>query len=76
MHYDTIYLLKAVKFAAAGLALVTSAGIVTLMYISLDKDEDIAGVVAPASLLVIVSTLTAIAAALLQRRSEKAIGRL
>ena len=76
MQRDTIFLLKTVKYGAAVFALVTVAGIVTLMYISLDKDEDIAGIVAPASLLVILSTLTAVAAAVLQRRSEKAMGRL
>lgn len=76
MQHDTIYLLKAVKYGAAAFGLVTVAGIVTLMYISLDKDEDIAGIVAPASLLVILSTLTAIAAAFLQRRRERSMGRL
>ena len=68
MQPDSILFLKALKYCAIGLAGLMVAGNVTLMYISSDKDEDIAGIVAPALLIVIVSV---IAAAVLQWRGEK-----
>ena len=67
MQQDLIVILEAVKYSAIALAALTVTGIVTLMFISWDKDEDITGVVAPALLITIISTITAIVAAILQK---------
>ena len=48
------------------------AGIVTLMVLSRGKGEDITGIVAPALLITIISSVVSIVAALLQKRAEKA----
>jgi hypothetical protein len=62
---------RLVKFAALGLGALMVAGIVTLMILARGKDEDIAGIVAPALLVTIVSVAAAIAAAILQSKSER-----
>lgn len=69
MQQDPVIFLKAVKYYAFALSVITLAGIAALMYISWDKDEDITGIVAPALLIAIVSTVVAIVAAVLQKRS-------
>jgi spore maturation protein SpmA len=69
MQQDQVIFLKAVKYSAIALSALTVAGIATLMFISRDKDEDIAGIVAPALLITIISTVIAIVAAILQKRS-------
>ena len=71
MEADTIYFLRAAKYGATLLSALTVAGIATLMFISWDKDEDITGIVAPALLIAIMSAMTAIIAAVLQRRAQK-----
>lgn len=69
MQHDQITLFKSVKYAACTVAALAVTGIATLMYIARDKNEDIAGIVAPALLLTILSIIVAIAAATLQKRS-------
>ena len=49
------------------------AGIVSLMVLSRGKGEDITGIVAPALLITIASTVVATVAAVLQKRGQKAI---
>ena len=71
MQQDQVMFLKAVKYSAIALSTLTVAGIATLMFISWDKDEDITGIVAPALLITIISTIVAIVAAVLQRRSSE-----
>ena len=68
MHKDQITLIKAVKFASFGFAVLMLMGIATLMYIASDKDEDITGIVAPALFLVVCSLFVAIIAAVSQWR--------
>lgn len=50
------------------------AGIVGLMILSRGKGEDITGIVAPGFLFTIVSGVTAIVAAVLQKRAQKGVG--
>ncbi len=63
-------LIRTVKYLAIGFAALMLTAIATLMYISWDKDEDIAGIVAPALLLTIYSLMVAVIAAVLQRRTN------
>jgi len=70
MQQEQVILLKAVKFSAVAVSSLMVAGIATLMFISWDKNEDITGIVAPASLITIISTVVAIVAAVLQKRSN------
>jgi hypothetical protein len=64
-------LLKFVKYGGMAMALLMVAGIGTLMFISRGKGEDITGIVAPALLLTILSSIAAIVAAALQKRAER-----
>jgi hypothetical protein len=68
MQYDSTFFLKAVKYSALSVCGLMVAGIATLMYIAWDKDEDIAGIVASALFITIVSAIIAVAAAIVQRR--------
>lgn len=63
--------LKRIKLTALSLCLLTIAGIVGIMILASGKDEDIAGIVAPAMLLVIISGITAGIAAIAQKRAAK-----
>lgn len=70
MNIDQTTLFKLVNYLAIAFTALTLVGIAALMYISWDKDEDIAGVVASASFMAIISTFAAIVAAILQRRAK------
>jgi hypothetical protein len=60
--------LKTVKYTAIALSTLMVAGIVTVMFLARNTDEDITGVVSPALLITILSAGVAVAAAVLQRR--------
>jgi hypothetical protein len=60
--------LKTVKYTAIALSTLMVAGIVTVMSLARNTDEDITGVVSPALLITILSAGVAVAAAVLQRR--------
>jgi hypothetical protein len=63
--------LKYIKYAAFTISGLMVAGIVTLMILSRGKGEDITGIVAPALLITILSSVVAIVAAVLQRRAQR-----
>jgi hypothetical protein len=63
--------LKYIRYAALTISGLMVAGIVTLMFISRGKGEDITGIVAPALLITFLSSIVAIVAAVLQRRAQK-----
>jgi hypothetical protein len=73
MKEDSTQFLRAVKYSAIALAGLMVAGIVTLMVLSRGTGEDITGIVAPALLITIVSSVVAIIAAVFQKRAQKAI---
>ena len=68
MESDVRFILNAVKCGGISLAALAVAGIIGLMYLSWDKDEDIAGIVAMGAFVAIVSSVIAIAASVLQWR--------
>lgn len=63
--------LKYVKYAAVTIGGLMVAGIATLMFLARGTGEDITGIVAPALLITILSSVAAIVAAVLQRRAQK-----
>lgn len=69
MKYEQATILKTIKYLAIALGALMIAGIATLMYISRDKNEDITGIVAPAALITMISTVIAIIASVLQKRA-------
>ena len=73
MERDSTTFLKFVKYSGITVSALMVAGIVTLMVISRGKGEDITGIVAPALLVTIVSSIGATVAAVLQKRAQKAI---
>lgn len=73
MKRDSTLLLKMVKYSAITVSALMVAGIATLMVLSRGKGEDIAGIVAPALLITITSSVVATVAAVLQKREQKAI---
>ena len=69
-----IRFLKIIKYAAMASAVLLVAGILTLMVLTRGKtgdDGDIAGVVAPALLLTVVSGVVAVLAAVLEKRANE-----
>jgi len=72
MARDSTHVLKLVKCSAIALAALMAAGIVTLMFLARGTGEDITGIVAPALLITILSSVVAISAAVMQRREPKA----
>jgi hypothetical protein len=62
--------LKHLKYSGITISALMVAGIVTLMVLSRGKGEDITGIVAPALLITIISSVVSIVAALLQKRGE------
>ena len=72
MARDSTHFLKLVKCSAIALAALMVAGIVTLMFLARGTGEDITGIVAPALLITILSSVVAISAAVMQRREPKA----
>ena len=69
MKYDQTTVLKTIKYLAIALCALMVVGIATLMYIARDKNEDITGIVAPAALITMISTVIAIIASVLQKRA-------
>ena len=65
--------LRFVKYSGITVGALIVLGIVALMVISRGKGEDITGIVAPALLLTLVSSMVAIVAAVLQKRAQKTI---
>ena len=65
--------LKYIKYAAVTISGLMVAGIVALMVLSRGKGEDITGIVAPALLITFASSVVATVAAVLQKRTQKAI---
>ncbi len=71
---DDVHFLKTVKYSATAVGISMVAGILTLMVLARGKtgdDGDIAGVVAPALLLMCVSALVAVVAAVRQKRARR-----
>lgn len=64
--------LRRIKLCALGFAGVMTAGMAGLMVLAAGKDEDIAGIVAPALLLTVLAVGVALVAAIWQKRAEKA----
>ena len=73
MKQDSATFLKFVKYSGITVSALMLLGIVALMILARGKGEDITGIVAPALLVTLVSGVVAIAAALLQKRAQKAI---
>jgi hypothetical protein len=74
MKDDSIRVLKAVKYSAIAVGVLMLAGILTLMVLARGKtgdDGDIAGVVAPALLLMCVAGVVAAVAAVRQKRAQR-----
>jgi len=71
---SSVEALGRLKYAASAISLTMATGIVALMVLSRGKGEDIAGILAPAALVTIVSGGVATAAALFQRKIRKAVG--
>lgn len=63
-------LLKTVKYAAIAVAILTLAGIATVMFLARNTNEDLTGDVSPALLITILSGAAAFAASILQKRSK------
>jgi len=60
---------RRIKLSALGLSGLTVAGMVGLMVLAAGKDEDIAGIIAPALLITLISGGIGIVAAFRQKRS-------
>jgi spore maturation protein SpmA len=63
--------LKYVKYSAVTISGLMVVGIATLMVLARGKGEDITGIVAPALLITFLSSVVAIVAAVLQRRTKR-----
>jgi hypothetical protein len=63
--------LKIVKYSAIAVGALMVAGIITLMIVSRGKGEDITGIVAPALLITIISSVVATFAAVLEKRAGR-----
>lgn len=75
MNDESIRSLKIIRHAALAVGVLATAAILGLMYLARGKtgdDGDIAGVVAPALLLVGVSLTVAAVAELAQKRAQRA----
>lgn len=71
MKQDSTSSLKLVKYGAIGVAILMLTGIVVLMILARGKGEDIAGIVASALFVTIISGIVATVAAVLQKRALK-----
>ena len=71
MDRDSTTFLKFLKYSGIAVSALMVAGIAALMVLSRGKGEDITGIVAPALLLTIVSSVVAIVAAVLQKRARR-----
>jgi hypothetical protein len=74
MKRDSTLSVRLVKYSAIAVSVLMLAGIVTLMVLSRGTGEDITGIVAPALLITIVSTVVAAVAAVAQKRAQKGTG--
>jgi hypothetical protein len=63
--------LKYVKYAAVTISGLMVTGIATLMFLARETGEDITGIVAPALLITILSSVVASVAAVLQKRAQR-----
>jgi hypothetical protein len=70
MKQDSRHSLKMIKYAAMAVGALMVAGIATLMFLARGKGEDIAGIIAPALLVTILSGVVAAIAAFLQKRAQ------
>jgi hypothetical protein len=73
MKQDSALFLTMVKYSAITVSVLMVAGIATLMFLARGTGEDITGIVAPALLITLVSSVVAIVASVFQRRELKAI---
>jgi len=73
MKQDSTTFFKLVKYSGIAVSALMVAGIVALMVLTRGKREDITGIVAPALLVTIVSSIGAIIAAVLQKRAQRTI---
>ena len=64
--------LRIIKLIALGISVLMLVGIAGLMVLAAGKDEDIAGIVASALFVTLVSGLLAAVAAVMQKRAQKA----
>jgi hypothetical protein len=74
MRDDSIRILRTVKYSAIAVGVLLAAGILTVMVLARGKtgdDGDIAGVVAPALLLMCMSGTVAAVAAVCQKRAQR-----
>jgi len=74
MKDDSIRVLKTVKYSAIAIGVLTVAGILIVMVLARGRtgdDGDIAGVVAPALLLMCVSVVVAAVATVRQKRARR-----
>ena len=62
---------KTVRYAAIAMAVLTLAGIGTVMFLARNTNEDITGIVAPALLITILSGAAAVTATVLEKRAKK-----
>lgn len=62
---------RRVKLSALCLGVLMAMGIVGLMILAAGKDEDIAGIVAPALAITVVSGVVAVVAAVRQKRASQ-----
>ena len=72
MKQDSTTFLKLLKYSGITVSALMVAGIAGLMVLSRGKGEDITGIVAPALLVTIVSSVVATVAAVLQKRAQQA----
>jgi hypothetical protein len=73
MTRDPTLFLRIVKYGALTLSALMVAGIATVMLLARGTGEDITGVVAPALLVTLASSLVAVVAAVRQNRVQKGI---
>jgi spore maturation protein SpmA len=73
MKQDATLFLTMVKYSAITVSGLMVAGIATVMFLARGTGEDITGVVAPALLITIVSSIVAIVASVFQNREPKTV---
>ncbi|MFT3744017.1 MAG: hypothetical protein QM785_06940 [Pyrinomonadaceae bacterium] len=71
MQNEQMAFFQTIKYGSIAFTGLTLSGIATLMYVARDKDEDIAGIVAPALMIAIISTFVAILSAALQKYASQ-----
>jgi hypothetical protein len=71
MKQDSTHAVRLVKYAAIAISILMVAGIAALMFLARGTGEDITGIVAPALLITIVSSVVAIVSSVSQKRSRR-----